>query len=114
MTQKKAKSMILLLLLLVSAAVVRPVSAAPMRPTHAEKAIVVSIHEQASKAGVEVLRAGGNAVDAAVATGFALAVVHPQAGELWGGGFILLPPADGKTHLPHSREEGAAGATPKK
>jgi gamma-glutamyltranspeptidase/glutathione hydrolase len=111
MTQKKAKSMILLLLLLVSAAGIRPASAAPMRPTHAEKAIVVSIHEQASKAGVEVLRAGGNAVDAAVATGFALAVVHPQAGNLGGGGFMLIRLADGKTHFLDYREKAPAAAT---
>ena len=73
--------------------------AAPLRPTHAPHAIVTSVHELASQAGVEMLHAGGNAVDAAVATGFALAVVYPQAGNLGGGGFMLFRSADGKTHL---------------
>src|SRR5437764_9342552 len=111
MTQEKAKSMILLLLLFVSTAVARQAAAAPMRPTHAEKAIVVSVHEQASKAGIEVLRAGGNAVDAAVATGFALAVVHPQAGNLGGGGFMLVRFADGKTNFLDYREKAPSAAT---
>src|SRR5438874_8620246 len=110
MTIEKAKSMMLLLLLLLTAATV-PAMAAPMRPTHAEKAIVVSVHEQASKAGVEVLRGGGNAIDAAVATGFALAVVHPQAGNIGGGGFMLIRTADGKLHFLDYREKAPAAAT---
>jgi gamma-glutamyltranspeptidase / glutathione hydrolase len=86
-------------------------TAAPLRPTHASHAIVVSVHELASRAGVEMLRAGGNAVDAAVATGFALAVVHPQAGNLGGGGFLLLRNASGKTHFIDFREKAPAAAT---
>lgn len=86
-------------------------SAAPMRPTHAPHAIVVSVHELASRAGVEMLRSGGNAVDAAVATGFALAVVYPLAGNLGGGGFLLLRNADGKTHFIDFREKAPAAAT---
>src|ERR1017187_176390 len=87
------------------------VAAAPLRPTHAPHAIVTSVHELASRAGVEMLRAGGNAVDAAVATGFALAVVHPQAGNLGGGGFLLLRLANGKTHFIDFREKAPAAAT---
>ena len=86
-------------------------AAAPLRPTHAPHAIVTSVHELASRAGVEMLRAGGNAVDAAVATGFALAVVHPQAGNLGGGGFLLLRLANGKTHFIDFREKAPAAAT---
>jgi gamma-glutamyltranspeptidase/glutathione hydrolase len=85
-------------------------AAAPMRPTHAEHAIVASVHELASRAGVEMLQAGGNAVDAAVATGFALAVVHPQAGNLGGGGFMLLRNANGKVHFIDFREKAPAAA----
>ena len=86
-------------------------SAAPLRPTHAPHAIVTSVHELASRAGIEMLHAGGNAVDAAVATGFALAVVHPQAGNLGGGGFMLFRTATGKTHFIDFREKAPAAAT---
>jgi gamma-glutamyltranspeptidase / glutathione hydrolase len=88
-------------------------AAAPLRPTHAPHAIVTSVHELASRAGVEMLRSGGNAVDAAVATGFALAVVHPQAGNLGGGGFLLLRNATGETHFIDFREKAPAAATEK-
>jgi gamma-glutamyltranspeptidase/glutathione hydrolase len=87
------------------------VAAAPLRPTHAPHAIVTSVHELASRAGVEMLRSGGNAVDAAVATGFALAVVHPQAGNLGGGGFLLLRNTTGETHFIDFREKAPAAAT---
>src|SRR5260370_6039221 len=86
------------------------VAAAPLRPTHASHAMVASVHELASRAGVEMLRSGGNAVDAAVATGFALAVVHPQAGNLGGGGFLLLRNATGETHFIDFREKAPAAA----
>jgi gamma-glutamyltranspeptidase / glutathione hydrolase len=82
-----------------------------MRPVHAPHAIVVSVHELASRAGVEIMQAGGNAVDAAAATGFALAVVHPQAGNLGGGGFMLVRMAEGATHFIDYREKAPAAAT---
>ncbi len=85
--------------------------AAPMHPVHAQHAMVASVHELASRAGVEMMQAGGNAIDAAVATGFALAVVHPQAGNIGGGGFMLIRMADGATHFIDYREKAPAAAT---
>ncbi len=73
--------------------------------------MVVSVHQIASRVGVEILQAGGNAVDAAVATGFALAVVHSPAGNIGGGGFMLIRMADGKTHFLDYREKAPAAAT---
>ncbi|HEY4366282.1 MAG TPA: gamma-glutamyltransferase [Steroidobacteraceae bacterium] len=82
-----------------------------MRPEHAEHGMVVSVHELASQAGVEMMKAGGNAIDAAVATGFALAVVHPQAGNIGGGGFMLVRMKDGTTHFLDYREKAPGKAT---
>ncbi len=73
--------------------------------------MVASVHELASRAGVEMMQAGGNAVDAAVATGFTLAVVHPQAGNLGGGGFLLLRKATGEMRFIDFREKAPAAAT---
>jgi gamma-glutamyltranspeptidase/glutathione hydrolase len=73
--------------------------------------MVVSVHHLASDAGVEALRAGGNAVDAAVATGFALAVVHPIAGNLGGGGFLLLRTHEGKSTFIDFREKAPLAAS---
>ncbi len=94
-------------LVLLLAALFLPVSGglgasrAPVRGTHA---MVVSTEPRATQVGVEVLRRGGNAVDAAVAVGFALAVTHPSAGNLGGGGFMLIRNAGGETVFIDYRE----------
>src|ERR1700761_7297451 len=84
-----------------------------MHPEHAPHAMVVSMQALASQAGVEVMKAGGNAVDAAVATGFALAVVHPEAGNIGGGGFMLIRLRDGQSHFIDFRETAPGRATEK-
>jgi gamma-glutamyltranspeptidase / glutathione hydrolase len=104
------KSLILLLMAAVAACGEQH-SFASTEPVHAQHGIVVSVHELASQAGVEIMQAGGNAVDAAVATGFVLAVVHPPAGNIGGGGFMLIRMADGKAHFIDYREKAPAAAT---
>jgi gamma-glutamyltranspeptidase/glutathione hydrolase len=103
------KSLILLLMAAAAACGGR-LAFGSTQPVHAQHGIVVSVHELASRAGVEIMQAGGNAVDAAVATGFALAVVHPAAGNIGGGGFMLVRMADGKTHFLDYREKAPAAA----
>jgi gamma-glutamyltranspeptidase / glutathione hydrolase len=80
-------------------------------PVRAKHAMVVTIHHDATDAGLAILKQGGNAIDAAVAVAFTLAVVHPQDGNLGGGGFMLIRMNHGKTHFLDYREKAPAAAT---
>ncbi|ATA53686.1 gamma-glutamyltransferase [Variovorax boronicumulans] len=85
--------------------------AASQAPVAAEHGMVVSAQHLASKVGVDVLKRGGNAVDAAVAVGYALAVVYPAAGNLGGGGFMTVQLADGRKTFLDFREKAPLAAT---
>lgn len=89
------------------------VQAAAPAPVAAEHGMVVSAHRLASQAGIDVLKSGGNAVDAAVAVAYALAVTFPEAGNIGGGGFMTIRMADGRTSFIDFREmaPGKASAT---
>lgn len=80
-------------------------------PVYAKHGMVVSTERMASEIGVDILRRGGNAIDAAVAVGFALAVVHPAAGNIGGGGFMVIRLADGTTTTIDYREKAPLAAT---
>jgi gamma-glutamyltranspeptidase/glutathione hydrolase len=79
-------------------------------PTRGKHAMVASQHEIASRIGLEIMKKGGNAVDAAVAVGLALAVVYPEAGNLGGGGFMLIRMPKGDVHSIDYRETAPTAA----
>ncbi|MES0074980.1 gamma-glutamyltransferase [Mesorhizobium sp. M0058] len=85
--------------------------AASPQPAKGEHGMVVTAQHLASEAGVEVLKKGGNAVDAAVAVGYALAVVYPNAGNIGGGGFMTIRFKDGKSTFLDFRERAPLAAT---
>jgi gamma-glutamyltranspeptidase/glutathione hydrolase len=87
------------------------VAAPDETPVRTQHAMVVTIQHDATDAGVEILKQGGNAVDAAVAVGFALAVVYPAAGNIGGGGFMLIRDHNGKSHFLDYREKAPAAAS---
>ena len=104
----------------VQGAAAAPASAPPIsygvdsdtfHPVKAQHGMVASVDAMATQVGVDILRQGGKAVDAAIAVGFALAVTHPQAGNLGGGGFMLLRTASGRTAAIDFREMAPARAS---
>src|SRR6267378_2809911 len=84
---------------------------ASREPVRARNGMVAATNEIASKVGVDVMKRGGNAVDAAIAVAFALAVTHPSAGNLGGGGFMMIRLKNGKTTAIDYREMAPAAAT---
>ncbi len=101
---RRTLSLLLLLTLAVPLSAVR-------QPLRARHGMVVAMEAQAADVGVAVLKAGGNAVDAAVAVGFAMAATHPFAGNLGGGGFMLIRFADGRSTFIDFRERAPEKAT---
>lgn len=89
------------------------VQGAAGHPVRARKGMVVSSHYLASQVGIDILKKGGNAVDAAIAVGFALAVTHPGAGNIGGGGFLIARMASGEVRTFNFREKAPAAAHPR-
>src|SRR5215216_1230626 len=104
-TLPKIKVLVLLLVVALNA----PMTIA-REPVRARHGMVASTNEVASHVGVEIMKRGGNAVDAAIAVAFALAVTHPAAGNLGGGGFMMIRLKDGKTTAIDYREMAPAAA----
>lgn len=108
-----SKRFIPLLLAIVAVACKPPQSESPKTGMLADSAMVVSAHPLASRVGSEILRKGGNAVDAAIATQFALAVVFPMAGNIGGGGFMIFREKDGSVSTLDYREVAPLAASEK-
>ncbi|MEQ1596447.1 MAG: gamma-glutamyltransferase [Casimicrobium sp.] len=105
------KSLLLTALSVAFASATLAPHAASIAPVAAENGMVVTAQHLATKIGVDVLKNGGNAVDAAVAVGYALAVVYPAAGNLGGGGFMTVQLADGRKTFLDFREKAPLAAT---
>ncbi len=102
------KKIILQLLLL--SFYMRPLLGASSNPIYGENGMVVSTSQQASQAGIDILKKGGNAIDAAVAVGFALAVTSPSNGNLGGGGFLVASFSNGKAFTLDHREKAPSNS----
>jgi len=107
----QATRLVLARALVATAALLGVAQAASVAPVAAENGMVVTAQHLATEVGVDVLRRGGNAVDAAVAVGYALAVVYPAAGNLGGGGFMTLQLGDGRKTFLDFREKAPLAAT---
>ena len=111
MDRLRTKFAALLAALSLTLAPISPALAASPAPVEADNGMVVTAQHLATDVGVDVLKNGGNAVDAAVAVGYALAVVYPTAGNIGGGGFMTIRMKDGKTTFLDFRERAPLAAT---
>lgn len=107
----KRTAIYLLAIILISGCREKPSPVITGRNITAGHGMVVSAHPEASKAGVSVLQKGGNAIDAAVAAEFALSVCYPEAGNIGGGGFMLIRMSDGSSDMIDYREKAPLGAS---
>jgi gamma-glutamyltranspeptidase / glutathione hydrolase len=102
---------VLLLISFVVSLPIAPVRAASPEPVRARRGMVASVSEIASKVGVDIMKRGGNAIDAAVAVALALAVTWPSAGNLGGGGFMVIRKASGESEIIDYRERAPLAAS---
>jgi len=108
---KRQISILLIIISLLASASVRPAPAASREPVRARNGMVASVSEIASRVGVEIMKRGGNAVDAAIAVALALAVTWPSAGNIGGGGFMVIRKANGDSDVIDYRERAPFAAT---
>jgi gamma-glutamyltranspeptidase / glutathione hydrolase len=107
---KKQACVMLLLLMFIGSISIVP-RAASREPVRARHGMVASTSEIASRVGVEIMQRGGNAIDAAVAVGLALTVTWPSAGNIGGGGFMMIRRANGETEIVDYRERAPLAAS---
>jgi gamma-glutamyltranspeptidase/glutathione hydrolase len=108
---KRQISILLIIISLLASASVRPAPAASREPVRARNGMVASVSGIASRVGVEIMKRGGNAVDAAIAVALALAVTWPSAGNIGGGGFMVIRKANGDSDVIDYRERAPFAAT---
>ncbi|HZM88485.1 MAG TPA: gamma-glutamyltransferase, partial [Blastocatellia bacterium] len=107
----KKRACLVTLIFLLAAMIPATREAASREPARAKHGIVASTSEIASRVGVEIMQRGGNAIDAAVGVGIALAVTWPSAGNLGGGGFMMIRRANGETEIIDYRERAPLAAS---
>ena len=108
---KRQISVLLIIVSLLASASVKPAPAASREPVRARNGMVASVSEIASRVGVEIMKRGGNAVDAAIAVALALAVTWPSAGNIGGGGFMVIRKANGDSDVIDYRERAPFAAS---